>query len=136
MEIESAIGRPFDLLAAFDRIDHAPRGRDGGKDGQAGSVKLKTGRKLEGKGIQVIPAGERLIVLTPGGGGIGAPQSRARAAVEADVADGLVSAATAGKVYGRERGKPSRAAPGSNGRRRKRPDGQRAPGMAPGSAEW
>jgi N-methylhydantoinase B len=118
MEIESAIGRPFDLLAAFDRIDHAPRGRDGGKDGEAGALRLKSGKKLKGKGIQVIPAGERLIVLTPGGGGIGPPQSRARAAVEADITDGLVSSTAASKVYARANGK-SGAAPAS-GKHRKR----------------
>ena len=31
MEIESGIAEPFDLLAAFDRIDYPARGRDGGR---------------------------------------------------------------------------------------------------------
>lgn len=119
MEIESAIARPFDLLAAFDRIDHAPRGRDGGEDGQAGAVALKSGKKLKGKGIQVIPPGERLVVLTPGGGGIGPPQERAPVAVDGDIADGLISAAAAGKAYGHRRGRSSRKA--SNGGRSRRP---------------
>ncbi|MEK9725867.1 MAG: hydantoinase B/oxoprolinase family protein, partial [Rhodospirillaceae bacterium] len=37
IEIESAIDADVDLLAAFDRIDHPPRGRDGGADGEPGS---------------------------------------------------------------------------------------------------
>ena len=74
IEIESGIGRPFDLLAAFDRIDHPPRGRDGGRDGAAGYVGLKSGRKLKGKGFQEIPTGDRLVVMTPG-----APASARRA---------------------------------------------------------
>ena len=31
IEIESGIGEPFELLAAFDRIDFPARGRDGGR---------------------------------------------------------------------------------------------------------
>ena len=81
-------------------------------------VTLKSGKKLKGKGIQVIPAGERLIVLTPGGGGIGAPRSRARKAVEADLTDGLISPTAAGKVYGQTNGKLG--SPRTSGKRPKR----------------
>ncbi len=100
IEIESANSKPFELLAAFDRIDHAPRGRNGGQDGAAGSVTLKSGRKLKGKGVQVIPAGERLVALTPGGGGLGSPRERRSEDIAADLTDGLVSAAAARRVYG------------------------------------
>jgi N-methylhydantoinase B len=99
IEVGSRIGKPFDLLAAYDRIDHPPRGRDGGKDGAAGAVSLKSGKVLKGKGFQLIPPDDRLVVMTPGGGGIGDPAKRDRAAVEKDVSAGLVSAAGA-KVYG------------------------------------
>ena len=37
----------------------------------------KSGRKLRGKGFQEVPPGDRLVVLTPGGGGIGAPSGPA-----------------------------------------------------------
>src|SRR5262249_5319295 len=43
---------------------------------------------------------ERLVVLTPGGAGIGAPGARARGAVARDVADELVSTEEARGVYG------------------------------------
>ena len=77
IEIGSGIDRPWDILAAFDRIDHPARGRDGGRDGAAGYVGLKSGQKMRGKGFQQVPPGDRLVVLTPGGGGIGAPEQRA-----------------------------------------------------------
>ncbi|MEQ1649911.1 MAG: hydantoinase B/oxoprolinase family protein [Hyphomicrobiaceae bacterium] len=76
IEIESGIDLPFELLAAFDRIDHPPRGRAGGLDGAPGVVAIKGGRILKGKGAQTINAGERLIVMTPGGGGLGDPAQR------------------------------------------------------------
>lgn len=99
IEVGSRIGKPFDLLAAYDRIDHPPRGRDGGQDGAAGAVALKSGKVLKGKGFQLIPPDDRLVVMTPGGGGIGDPEKRDRKAVEKDVAEGLVTAKGA-KVYG------------------------------------
>lgn len=71
IEIESGIGMPFELLAAFDRIEHPPRGRNGGANGQAGAVSIKGGRKLKGKGTQAVQPGERLLIMTPGGGGLG-----------------------------------------------------------------
>jgi N-methylhydantoinase B len=99
IEIESGIGRPWDILAAFDRIDHPARGRDGGHHGAAGYIGLKSGRKMRGKGFQEVPPGDRLVVLTPGGGGIGAPAERAQERVARDLADGLVSDETAREVY-------------------------------------
>jgi N-methylhydantoinase B len=107
MEIESGIAEPFDLLAAFDRIDYPPRGRDGGRDGEAGFVALKSGQTLKGKGFQLIPPGDRLVVMTPGGAGIGEPAKRDRVQVANDLADGLISEETAEKVYAY---KPPRAA--------------------------
>ncbi|MDF2234220.1 hydantoinase B/oxoprolinase family protein [Albimonas sp. CAU 1670] len=92
IEIESRIGKPFELLAAFDRIDHPARGVDGGGDGAAGSVSLASGKPLKGKGFQTIPPGDRLVVLTPGGGGIGPSAERAEEAVARDLAEGYVTA--------------------------------------------
>jgi N-methylhydantoinase B len=98
IEVGSRIGKPFELLAAYDRIDHPPRGRDGGKDGAAGVVALKSGKKLKGKGFQLIPPDDRLVVMTPGGAGLGDPKERGRPAVARDVAEGLVTAEGA-KIY-------------------------------------
>lgn len=103
IEVESGVGAPFEILAAFDRIDHPPRGRDGGHDGEAGYVGLKSGTKLRGKGFQEVPPGDRLVVMTPGGAGIGDPASRDRDRVAADLADGLVTAENAA-AYGETTG--------------------------------
>ncbi|MBL8690136.1 MAG: hydantoinase B/oxoprolinase family protein [Rhodospirillaceae bacterium] len=93
IEVESSKGLPFELLAAFDRIEHPARGRDGGKDGASGVLQLKSGTKLKGKGFQTIPAGDRLVLMTPGGGGVGAPAERPAEATAKDRRDGLVTAA-------------------------------------------
>jgi N-methylhydantoinase B len=91
IEIESRIGEPFELLAAYDRIVHPARGRDGGQDGAPGSVSFKSGQKLKGKGFLMVPPDERLVVMTPGGGGIGDPRERDPRAIERDRNAGLVS---------------------------------------------
>jgi len=100
IEIESTRDLPFEIAAAFDRIKFPPRGRDGGQNGANGYVGLASGAPLHGKGIQMVPAGERLIVLTPGGGGFGRPTTRDRAAVKADLEAELISLAAAQEIYG------------------------------------
>lgn len=90
IEIGSAIDEPFEILAAFDRIDHPPRGTDGGADGAPGEIRLASGVAMRGKGLQTIPAGDRLIINTPGGGGLGNLAERSPALVEREIADGLV----------------------------------------------
>ena len=100
IEIESAIDRDFELLASFDRVIHPPRGRYGGHDGDRGGVMLASGAVLAGKGTQRIPAGERLILHTPGGAGFGDPHERDPGAVAADVAAGHISRETAKAMHG------------------------------------
>lgn len=93
MEIVNTDDAPFELLAAFDRIQNPPRGQNGGGDGAAGYLGLASGQVLKGKGLQVIPPGETLVVLTPGGAGLGDPAARDPAKIAADIRDGLVTAA-------------------------------------------
>jgi N-methylhydantoinase B len=100
IEVGSGVDMPFDLLAAYDRIDYPPRGRDGGRNGAPGYVGLKSGAVLKGKGFQTIPPGDRLVVMTPGGGGLGDPRRRDPAQVAHDVEEGLVSAEAAQEAYG------------------------------------
>lgn len=103
IEIESANDKSFEVMAAFDRIDHPARGRDGGQDGERGYLGLRSGQRLKGKGAQEIPAGERLIVKTPGGAGIGDPTERSTDAVAADLLGGLITEEQAQSVYGQSR---------------------------------
>ena len=91
VEISSAIDADFELLAAFDRIENPPRGRDGGVCGDAGYVGLASGKAMAGKGVQIVPAGERLVIETPGGGGHGDPADRDLDLRADDLAKGLVT---------------------------------------------
>ena len=90
MEIGTKGELEFAVNAIFDRVGHAPKGRDGGQDGAPGAVRLKSGAKLRTKGYQVIPNGDRLILELPGGGGFGDPAARDPAAAARDARDGLV----------------------------------------------
>ena len=73
IEIGHAEGAPFAVFALFDRIGHPARGRNGGGNGKAGRVGLASGATLKGMGKQIVPAGDRLILELPGGGGLGKP---------------------------------------------------------------
>ncbi len=111
MEIGHAEGVAFAISTMFDRVEHPARGRSGGQDGQKGRVSLTSGKKLRGKGRQDVPAGERLILEMPGGGGIGDPRARETAAVVADLRDGLISEAAARRDYGVEDPVPPTTSP-------------------------
>jgi N-methylhydantoinase B len=100
IEIENRSAGPIEILAAFDRTKFAPRGRDGGSDGKPAFLGLKTADlALAGKGLQEIPAGERLILRTPGGGGMGDPAERAESAISSDLESGLVTPAAVRDDY-------------------------------------
>lgn len=100
MEISSREAAPFGIFASFERVHHPARGRDGGGPGANGRVRLASGAELRHKGFQTIPAGDRLIVEMPGGGGIGEAGTRDAARVAADVRAGLVTRDAAERDYG------------------------------------
>lgn len=102
VEVAHADGAPMVLGATFDRILFPARGAQGGHPGGAGCASLKSGPLLRGKGRQLVPAGDRVVLQTPGGGGIGEPSTRSPERVAADLRDGLISAQAAHEVYGRE----------------------------------
>jgi N-methylhydantoinase B len=81
--------RPFEVLAMYERTKYPARGRDGGADGEAGTVGLASGGALRSKGLQTVPAGDRLVLALPGGGGYGDPGARDPARILADHEDGL-----------------------------------------------
>ncbi len=100
MEISSSENAPFAIAATFDRVHHAPRGREGGLDGFTGTIGLKSGKVLRNKGTQSIPSGDALQLQMPGGGGYGDPKTRDPEMVALDVRDGMVSAEAALEIYG------------------------------------
>jgi len=95
IEISHRFGAPFIVSKMFDRIRYPARGRAGGADGRPGRVYvMQEGeplRDLPGKGRDVIPQGARLILQTPGGGGVGDPLARDAEKVSADLEAGLVT---------------------------------------------
>ncbi|AUX80238.1 hydantoinase B/oxoprolinase family protein [Sinorhizobium fredii] len=104
IEIEAADGYSFRFSAMFDRLGHPARGRDGGRDGAAGSVTLDDGTVLKGKGLQFVPEGRRLVLALPGGGGYGDPAERPADAVAHDVRHGYITEDQA-MLYGKAEGK-------------------------------
>jgi N-methylhydantoinase B len=99
MEIAHRQDAAYSISALFDRIDHPARGREGGGPGATGILALRSGQRLKGKGRQVIPAGETLVMEMPGGGGYGDPALRPVEAVATDLTNGLVSQESAERDY-------------------------------------
>ena len=101
IEIGAREGYALWFNAMFDRVDHPARGREGGLPGAPGRVELADGTPLRSKGRQAIPAGTRLRLSLPGGGGYGDPAGRDPAALAADLEAGLIDAAFAARHHGR-----------------------------------
>ncbi|BDW84209.1 hydantoinase B/oxoprolinase family protein [Roseicyclus marinus] len=106
IEIGAREGYALWFNAMFDRVDHPARGREGGLPGAPGRVELADGTPLRSKGRQAIPAGARLRLSLPGGGGYGDPAGRDRRAVAEDLDAGLIDAASAARNYGTDPSDP------------------------------
>jgi N-methylhydantoinase B len=92
-----------DALVYTEQRSNAPAGMDGGGSGTPARVQLERadGEQLEiGKQRLAMRSGDRLVVTTGGGGGVGDPRARERAVVERDLREGKISAARAREVYG------------------------------------
>jgi N-methylhydantoinase B len=101
LEIGLSEDAPFIMSAGtMDRVLFPARGRDGGKPGAAGSFGLMSGRRFEGKQKHTVPAGERLLLELPGGGGYGDPLQREAERVAEDVRLGLITPEVARHAYG------------------------------------
>ena len=100
IELSPAAGYEFHFSAMFDRVANPARGRNGGRAGAPGAVALDDGTTLNAKGRQHVPAGRRLILHLPGGGGWGEPKSRLPDSVSNDIDQGYVSRDRAARDYG------------------------------------
>lgn len=102
LEFGHAAGEAFAVSKMFDRIIHPARGRDGGGDGGKGAATLSDGRRMRGMGRDVVPAGLRLVVETPGGGGLGVASMRDGESLARDLRSGFVSPEAATSIYKRK----------------------------------
>ncbi len=102
MEISHAAGAAFAVSKMFERVRNAARGREGGGPGAKGRVYVAGASELRVKGREVVPPGRRIVLETPGGGGLGDPRRRDREKVREDVLNGLVSPGAASRDYGVE----------------------------------
>jgi N-methylhydantoinase B len=89
---------------SLERKVTPPWGLFGGRDGAVNAVEITapdgTVRHLRKATQHPIAAGERVRILTGGGGGYGPPAERDPAAVERDVQEGYVSPEAAARDYG------------------------------------
>lgn len=94
MEFGHLHGEAFAVSKMFDRVKHPPRGRAGGGPGATAQVYLadaggRRGADLKGMGREIVPAGQRMVLETAGGGGRGDPADRDPAASDRDRQNGL-----------------------------------------------
>lgn len=90
IEFAHAQGEAFVVSKMFDRINHSPRGSDGGGAGAAAKVYIKNGPTLKGMGRELIPAGETMVLETAGGAGKGERDARSQKERRWDVLNGLI----------------------------------------------
>jgi N-methylhydantoinase B len=104
--IEFETASPYTTVTSrcMERYVFPPPGRMGGAPGTTGYTTLNPGSNRErdiGKiDVLEMEPGEALRIGTQGGGGFGDPLERPTAAVAEDLANGIISAATARESYG------------------------------------
>lgn len=108
------IERVYEFLApafitfSLERKVTPPWGLRGGKDGAVNGVEITapdgTVRHVRKATQHPIGAGERVRIMTGGGGGFGPPAERAAAEIRRDVAEGYVTSEAARRDYGARAG--------------------------------
>jgi N-methylhydantoinase B len=100
VEIEVRTPAPVRLSLLSDRRDHPAKGLLGGLPGAPAVIEIDDGTRPHPKSRTSVAPGRRVKLLYPGGGGFGDPRQRDRAAIEADLRDGYVTANAAKRDYG------------------------------------
>ena len=93
-------GEPYVVSTLSDRFTQPAGGFGGGLPGARAGFRTSTGVRGSPKLSLGLPAGATFTLELPGGGGYFDPRERAPEAVAEDVAEGLVSASAADRVYG------------------------------------
>jgi N-methylhydantoinase B len=94
---------PGEFLTVIKKTKTRPWALDGGRRPEPNQIVVFPGtdreHRVSTKRTDVVP-GDRITILTAGGGGHGSPADRDPAAVRRDVAEGYVSPAAARDIYG------------------------------------
>jgi N-methylhydantoinase B len=102
IELGNTIDEAFYCTTAFERVRFPPRGFFEGHAGAPGYIGLASGEPLPSKGRHFVPKGDRVVILSPGGGGLGDPRRRDPMLVRHDLGHELISRETAREIYGVE----------------------------------
>lgn len=93
-----------ELSTQLDRVIYPAPGLDGGHAGAGAQVWVERDGARQELASKIVShrlrAGDRVTVLTQGGGGFGDPRERERAAIRRDVEERRVSAERAASIYG------------------------------------
>lgn len=81
------------------RMRSRPWGLAGGLPGSSGSYEFSADVVVE-NGLAELKRGQKVAVVTPGAGGYGVPARRDRGAVQRDIAERRIDAASAASIYG------------------------------------
>ena len=104
--IGNSLDEPFSITTAYERLRFPARGYTGGQPGARGYIGLASGAPLPGKGRHHVPARDRIVICSPGGGGLGDPLSRDPALVRQDLEQGLITEEAATRDYQRQAHSP------------------------------
>jgi N-methylhydantoinase B len=96
--LRNTTGHPIRLSFFGRQTDFPPSGMMGGRPGSPLQY-LIDGKLVPATGRADLPAGSRLTIRKPGGGGYGDPAKRERAQLLEDVQDGFVTAEGASRDY-------------------------------------
>ena len=99
----ASIARRQNAACGLDgsRLRSPPWGLAGGLPGGKGEFRFSEGTEPFRDGAVLLRRGDIVEIITPGAGGYGPPQERARSLVERDVREGRIDPELADKIYGR-----------------------------------
>ncbi len=102
VELRNDTGNLLTLLGMGNRTEFPAKGTAGGGDGALRQHAVD-GKPVHAKGRVEVAPGSRITIVEAGGGGMGDPAKRDRAALAADVEDGFVTFAAAKRMYGKRK---------------------------------
>jgi N-methylhydantoinase B len=107
LSFRSTSDEPITMTIRHERVKFPPRGLLGGKPGSAGREYVN-GERIPAKIRMDLQPNDLVTFETPGGGGMGSPEERDPAKLQADLLSGLVTPEAAVSEYGLDEPKAKR----------------------------